>query len=95
MTIAFDEDGCYKEVVDGWTVVAYQSFPHSVEVSGPERPNRRSRQDFSVDKDGDVCFDVNDSERGGGFDGDCASARYAPVKVVKAAIAAWEALWPT
>lgn len=81
-------DGSYTEVVQGWTIQVWESTPHDVSVTGPRG------QDFTVDRAGDVCVDVFPGERGRGWDGDTASARYVPVVVLEAAIRVWRGSRP-
>lgn len=90
MTITFDENGVYTETVEGWTITARSYSPNEVEIKGPPT-GRRGVQEASIDRDGDLCLDVTDGERGRGWDGDCASDRYIPARVVVAAFRVWEA----
>lgn len=83
-------DSTYTEVVDGWTIVAREYSPGDVSVTGPAG-KYNDPQDITIDKDGDITFEVTRFEKGHGFNGDCASDRRAPVTVIAAAIRIWNA----
>ncbi len=90
MTTIEYTDGTYTEVVDGWTIVVHDYSPGNVSVTEPSG-RYNNAQDITIDKDGDITFEVTRFEKGRGFNGDCAEDRRAPVTVIVAAIRVWNA----
>jgi hypothetical protein len=90
MPIPYDTNGVYAETVDDWTITTYSHSPGEVRAVGPSPPPGPGyEQEFTIDKDGDVCVEVNRSERGRGFHDGYAEERHVPVAVLAAAIRVW------
>lgn len=69
----------YTEIVQGWTLRSHEYQRGTVQGESPN-----SRQTFCLDEE--LCVEVNKSEEGHGYQGDCASDRYIPTAVIVAAI---------
>ena len=79
-------DGIYTETVDGWTLTTHD---YSEQVQGVQ--DGPCGQTFCIERDGDICVEVNNNEVGCDWSGDVAADRHIPVTVIVAAIRIWTA----
>jgi hypothetical protein len=83
-------DNKYEEIVDGWRIYVWKA--NKPIVDGEFITTRRMyQQEFTVNDDGSITFDVMPDEKADGWGGDCAQSRTVPGSVIRAALRIWDA----